>query len=93
MLSRAQLGHVNQLFNIGRQLAVLKRIYQSYELIIERLLDRDKQRQSAASAANSNMWPQSGLDSGMSSHIQVPEAESILGVSFSSAARVRFCTL
>ncbi len=88
MLKKAQLGHVEQLFNIGRQLAVLKRVYQSYELIIERLLDR--QRQSSASLENSSVIPPTGLDSMESSRPQLHDHETRLGVSFSSAARVRF---
>ncbi|KAF2019019.1 hypothetical protein BU24DRAFT_385819 [Aaosphaeria arxii CBS 175.79] len=92
MLVKANLTHVDQLHHIGCQLAVLKRVYQSYELIIERVLK--KQEATLASLKNSHIV--SGLDS-LSSSLpivhgspQIPEADSLLGVSLSSAARVRF---
>jgi len=34
----ADLEHVNELHHIGRELAVLKRLYRSYDLILERML-------------------------------------------------------
>ena len=40
MFAKAQLSHVERLHGIGRQLAVLKRIYQSYDRIIARILQR-----------------------------------------------------
>jgi len=93
MLVRASLTHVDQLHHIGRQLAVLKRVYQSYELIIERVLK--KQEATLASLKNSRIMagsesleffqPNSGYYGPT-----IPEAESLLGVSLSSAARVRF---
>ncbi|KAF2255498.1 hypothetical protein BU26DRAFT_212 [Trematosphaeria pertusa] len=92
MLVRANLEHVDQLHHIGCQLAVLKRVYQSYELIIERVLK--KQEATLASLKNSHIV--SGVDSLASSipmvgpPTQIPEADSLLGVSLSSAARARF---
>lgn len=93
MLVRANLSHVDQLHHIGCQLAVLKRVYQSYELIIDRVLK--KQEATLASLKNSHIV--SGVDSLASSHPivnasgpQIPEADSLLGVSLSSAARARF---
>lgn len=93
MLVKANLTHVDQLHHIGCQLAVLKRVYQSYELIIERVLK--KQEATLASLKNSHIV--TGVDSLASSYPvtgtggpQIPEAESLLGVSLSSAARVRF---
>ena len=50
MLQKANLTHVDQLHHIGCQLAVLKRVYQSYELIIERVLK--KQEATLASLKN-----------------------------------------
>jgi hypothetical protein len=95
MLVRANLSHVDQLHHIGCQLAVLKRVYQAYELIIERVLK--KQEATLASLRNSNVV--FGIDS-LASSIplvnstshgpQIPEADSLLGVSLSSAARARF---
>ncbi|KAF2639817.1 hypothetical protein P280DRAFT_402517 [Massarina eburnea CBS 473.64] len=93
MLVRASLSHIDQLHHIGCQLAVLKRVYQSYEKIIERVLK--KQEATLASLKNSHIM--SGVDSletsyqGYSSpRPQIPEADSLLGVSLSSAARAHF---
>lgn len=92
MLVKANLTHVDQLHHIGCQLSVLKRVYRSYELIIERVLK--KQEATLASLKNSRIM--SGAES-LASSIpinsplgQIPEADSLLGVSLSSAARVRF---
>jgi Mg2+ and Co2+ transporter CorA len=95
MLVRANLSHVDQLHHIGRQLATLARVYKSYELIINRVLK--KQEVTLASLKNSRIV--SDVDSLSSSHRlinstnglpQIPEADSLLGVSLSSAARARF---
>lgn len=91
MLEKANLTHVDQLHHIGCQLGVLKRVYQSYELIIERVLK--KQEATLASLKNSRIV--SNQDSPASSLLEVgshviPEEDSLLGVSISSAARVRF---
>jgi hypothetical protein len=90
MLVKANLTHVDQLHHIGCQLSVLKRVYQSYELIIERVLK--KQEATLASLKNSHIL--SAVDSLASSmptgSPQIHEADSLLGVSLSSAARVRF---
>lgn len=90
MLEKANLTHVDQLHHIGCQLSILKRVYQSYELIIERVLK--KQEATLASLKNSHIL--SAVDSLASSmpvgSPQIPEADSLLGVSLSSAARVRF---
>ncbi|KAF2264577.1 hypothetical protein CC78DRAFT_516793 [Lojkania enalia] len=95
MLVKANLTHIDQLHHIGCQLSVLKRVYQSYELIIERVLK--KQEATLASLKNSHIVSGvvSGVDSLASSlpqvgSPQIPEADSLLGVSLSSAARVRF---
>ncbi|CAE7011648.1 hypothetical protein PTTW11_02222 [Pyrenophora teres f. teres] len=93
MLQKANLTHVDQLHHIGCQLAVLKRVYHSYQLIIERVLK--KQEATLASLKNSRVM--SGNASLISSNPvfdsvgpMMPEADSLLGVALSSAARVRF---
>ena len=93
MLVKANLTHVDQLHHIGCQLAVLKRVYQSYELIIERVLK--KQEATLASLKNSHIMSgdqslASSLPGVGSQGPTMPEADSLLGVSLSSAARVRF---
>ena len=86
MLVKAELGHVDRLHEIGRQLAVLKRVYTGYELIIDRVL----KKQEATLASLKNSYVVSGPDSLASSIPQIAVVESLLGVSLSSAARVRF---
>ncbi|OAK98970.1 hypothetical protein IQ06DRAFT_25836 [Phaeosphaeriaceae sp. SRC1lsM3a] len=94
MLIKADLTHIDQLHHIGCQLAVLKRVYQAYSLIIERVLK--KQEATLASLKNSHIM--SGAES-FASEVPVPnattgpivpEADSLLGVGLSSAAKVRF---
>ncbi|KAL1954246.1 hypothetical protein VTO42DRAFT_1479 [Malbranchea cinnamomea] len=43
MLERAQVNLIDDLHSLGRQLGVLRRIYQSYELILTRILKRQRQ--------------------------------------------------
>lgn len=94
MLVKASLTHVDQLHHIGRQLAVLKRVYHSYSLIIERILK--KQEATLASLKNSHVLSGDvSLASSVNPHINsqiaaVAEEDSLLGVSLSSAARSRF---
>jgi len=91
MLQSAKLSHVDRLHHMGRQLAVLKRMYRSYESIIDRVLE--KQEPTLASLKNSNVLG-SGLESMTASvtQHQMPESpsQSVLGVSLTSPARVRF---
>ena len=42
MFEKAEITRIEQLHQTGRQLAVLKRMYQSYAIIIERILSRQK---------------------------------------------------
>src|SRR5690242_10972940 len=95
MLVKADLTHVDQLHHIGCQLAVLRRVYHSYSLLIERVLER--REASIASLKNSRVLStaESMLASLHSSdspspNALHPELASTLGVSLSSAARVRF---
>lgn len=91
MLQTAKLAHVDRLHHIGRQLAVLKRVYQSYELIIDRVLEQ--QQASLASLKNSHILPDdqsASIEASRHSANQIRGGESLLGVSLSSAARVRF---
>jgi hypothetical protein len=89
MLVKAELGHVDRLHHLGRQLAVLKRLYAAYDLLIDRVLG--KREISLASLQNSNVV-YSGLQSLDSSQPQLGMTQSqlALGVSLSSASRVRF---
>ena len=42
MLQRANVDQIDDLHQLGRQLAVLKRLYQSYELLVTRILKRQR---------------------------------------------------
>jgi hypothetical protein len=90
MFVKPELRHIERLHHIGRQLAVLKRLYISYELLIDRILD--KQELTLASLKNSHIV--SGRESLASSNAHLPDpVVGLLGVSLSSAARVRFARL
>ncbi|KAL1625382.1 hypothetical protein SLS54_003474 [Diplodia seriata] len=96
MMQKAELVHVERLHRIGRQLSVLKRMYQSYEVIIDRVLE--KQESTLASLKNSHILSPMNDDSTIdeasycaSSNVhQIGEDVSMLGVALSSAARARF---
>lgn len=89
MLQKAELEHVDRLHHIGRKLGVLKRLYQSYDSIIEQVLK--KQEATLASLKNSQAFP-SGMQSMEQSVGQLADT-NIMGAPLSSAARVRFETL
>jgi hypothetical protein len=85
MLSTAELSHIERLHHIGRQVAVLKRIYLSYEQIIVRVLE--KQEPTAASLKNSHYVQGDNLSA---SDLLIDESQLGLGGFLTSAARVRF---
>lgn len=86
MLSKAQLSHVDELHHIGRQLAVLKRMYVGYGMIIDRLLEPREPTLASLKASQAfgdhNNTP---TDSG-----HLATSRHLIGVTISSAARVRF---
>ena len=77
MFQTAKLEHVNTLHHYGRQLAVLKRMYQSYDRIIERVIAMDKRLED------------SGVDRGLMNTSQAQLNEH-LGVRISPSAIFRF---
>ncbi|MCJ1281645.1 hypothetical protein MMC26_000966 [Xylographa opegraphella] len=88
MFTTADLQHVDDLHHYGRQLAVLKRIYQSYSNIIERVLDGSKQIENTRSNASDNA-------ARMQQEVESTEASETtmstsIGVPISTMARVRF---
>ncbi|MCJ1478643.1 hypothetical protein MMC13_007324 [Lambiella insularis] len=88
MFTTADLKHIDDLHHYGRQLAVLKRIYESYNNIIERVLDGPKQIEyGKASSNNEPVEPREASES--SEHSDVAISTSI-GVPLSTTARVRF---
>ena len=102
MFRTAELDHVDTLHHYGRQLAVLKRIYQSYDQIIGRIMDmQDLIKKSALAAAGS---AEAAAKSAQTANATPPQAQPSqgsnldaedlsYGVRLSTAAIVRFQTL
>lgn len=88
MFQRPKLVHIDRLDKIGKELGVLKKHYSSYDRIIDRLLE--PQTASAASLHNSQVVTSSSQASLDTVRPIVTEKDSLMGVSLSSAARVRF---
>ena len=61
MFQRADFSKIDQLHHAGQQLAVLKRIYESYVLIIDRILCRQKTLPSTDNSVNHKSSPESTL--------------------------------
>ena len=86
MFESPKLSHIDRLDSIGKELGVLRRHFEGYNRIIERLLE--PQNATTASLQNSRvLTSQTSLDT---VRPLVTEKESMLGVSLSSPARVRF---
>lgn len=88
MFDSPQMCHVDRLDGVGKELGVLKRHYESYQRIIDRLLERPDA--TAASLRNLRVVSEASQASLDTIRPLVTERESMLGVAFSSAARVRF---
>lgn len=86
MMARAELAHIERLHAIGRHLSVLRRMYEGYEALIERLLE--ERTPTLASLKNSVV--RSGEGSLEASGRDFGQEERGVGVGLSSAARVRF---
>ena len=87
MFSSARLEHVHKLHSLERQLSVLKRMYEGYELIIERVINGPQQ------STKTRKLPHT--DSGLSQTSQrtqdaVRKALEEYGVPISTAAALRF---
>lgn len=93
MVEQPTLQHIDRLDKIGNELGVLRRHYAAYLRIIERLLE--PQDPTLASLQNSQVVGSDDSDSIATirprmNAILVREKESMIGVSLSSAALVRF---
>lgn len=87
MFTKPQVPLIQRLHQYGRELAVLKRMYQSYALIIERILNRQKPLHSSIGQPSS----MNGSDSQTrTSEGQVTSEIQTFGAPLSSAATVRF---
>ncbi|KAK5123060.1 hypothetical protein LTR85_003256 [Meristemomyces frigidus] len=91
MFQSPKLCHIDRLDNVGKELGVLKRHYQSYNRIVDRLLE--PRVATAASLQNSQVVSEASQASLDTVRPIVTEKASMLGVSLSSAARVRFIRL
>ncbi|KAL4934722.1 uncharacterized protein BDV17DRAFT_13333 [Aspergillus undulatus] len=96
MLDKPVVDLINELHWLGRQLAVLKRLYQSYELIMTRILQRQRLlRDEARSNPDHPRLPYGHTFNDMDIHRQMSFglpaiAETSVGVQLSSPAVARF---
>lgn len=94
MLAAPKLAHIDRLDRIGKELGVLRRHYEAYNRLIERVLE--PVAPTSASLENSRVVSDSS-DARSVDTVRgiglVTEKESMLGVSLSSPARVRFIRL
>ena len=101
MFSKPDVKLIDDLHHVGRQLAVLKRMYQSYALIIERILERQKPVRTPIERKPSQFSDHSAqiIHDNALSEVElsadtrtfgVPLSSQKYGVSLSSAATVRF---
>lgn len=88
MFDLPKLEHIDRLDRMGKELAVLRRHYEAYNRIIDRLLET--QIASAASLQNSQVVMRTSQASMDTVRPFVTERRSLMGVSLGSAARVRF---
>ena len=93
MFERPEVDHIDKLHHFGRQLAVLKRIYQSYALIIERILDRQRLPDTSAKSTHNHFASHRALEH--EGHQPLPNGEVAVEnltfeVPLASAATVRF---
>jgi len=97
MFTTAELNIVDELHHYGRQLAVLKRIYTSYDNIIERILEgpKDEERHVVSAACSrrgsgAQVLEQTGAQTLTSNGAVVPAS---YGVPLSTAAKLKFVRL
>ena len=88
MLDSAKIDHVHELHNYGRQLGILKRMYKSYSLIIERAV---KGPQALTIPNDHDETTNVPNDSSSEASTTTKPAPKIMyGVSLVPAAKVRF---
>lgn len=101
MFAKPDVSLINRMHQYGRELAVLKRMYQSYALIIERILGRQKpvyqnaMRPNASGNTLRHLVPDSNTTFQLSgesptSDVSVPAEMQTFGAPLSSPATVRF---
>ena len=99
MLTRPDVDLVNELHWLGRRLAVLKRLYQSYELIMARILQRQRLLRDEARVHNrqfsfGNTFGEAEFaelrQSTLQSNLGPTNLSDTVGVQLSSASVARF---
>ena len=91
MFEKAHVTRIEQLHQTGRQLAVLKRMYQSYAIIIERILDRQKPRDSSCyGTLPGKVGTQAQLFPQGQGHQQGGQADPTFGAPLTTKAVVKF---
>ena len=100
MFTKPGVALIEQLHQYGRELAVLKRIYKSYALIIERILDRQQpvKRTASIDASDEQVQHQPPNRNRAVQHLGAPSAQNegghigaqTFGAPLSSSAIVRF---
>ncbi|KZF26495.1 hypothetical protein L228DRAFT_279684 [Xylona heveae TC161] len=100
MLDKPELRQIDRLHHIGRQLGVLKRIYRSYELIIDRVLEKQRpatfnQMDYTEPQSTHGLKPKIEAITRRHMHrifsdVEAPETDGFLGAPLSQAAIVRF---
>lgn len=91
MFSTANLDHIRELHSIGRQLAVLKRIYKSYDMIIERVMNGPQPRTKSKATGEDSRNALSALVHRGGGQKQADASETTsYGVPVSTAAGFRF---
>ena len=96
MLRRAKVKLIDELHRIGRQLAVLKRIYQSYELILHHILKRQRRLRDENRNSMQNMQsarrraPVNRQDTWRSVTYDDWDLTALGGIELGSAALTRF---
>ena len=99
MLERPVVDLVNELHWLGRRLAVLKRLYQSYELIMTRILQRqrllrDEARSQPRPMSMGNIYTEPEFSElrqpTLQSQIGLVNINDSVGIQLSSAAVARF---
>lgn len=92
MFVKPDVNLINDLHQVGRQLAVLKRMYQSYVLIIERILERQKPVETPIAQRPSQLSERAIqiVHDVSCAREELPLSTQTYGVSLSSAATVRF---
>lgn len=92
MFYEPEVGLIDSLHDVGRQLAVLKRMYESYAIIIDRILDRQNSGNTALKhqPIGSIDWQAQSRQLATSTTWEPLTGSQTLGVSLSPEVVVRF---